>query len=60
VLKDFSSSWYAGAYCGVTVFTLGFSIEKSLLFYMIALPMVDTINAMGVPTFLRFDSTHST
>ncbi len=44
-------------YCGVTVFSVALSIERSTLFYMISLPMVDTINAMGLSTYLRFDST---
>ncbi len=56
-LPDFGSSWYAGMYCGVTVFSVALSIERSTLFYMISLPMVDTINAMGLSTYLRFDST---
>ena len=56
-LPNFASSWYAGVYCGVTVFSVALSIERSTLFYMISLPIVDTMSRMGLSTFLRFDST---
>ncbi len=56
-LPNFGSSWYAGVYCGVTVFSVALSIERSTLFYMISLPIVDTMSRMGLSTFLRFDST---
>jgi hypothetical protein len=39
------------------VFTTAFAIEKQLLFYTIALPIVDTLNSFGIPTFLRYDTT---
>ena len=55
--KNFRSTYYSGKYCGITVFTTAFAIERQLLFYTIALPIVDTLNTFGIPTFLRYDTT---
>ena len=46
-------------YCGVTVFTTAFAVEKQMLFYTIALPIVDALNAFGIPTFMRYETTVS-
>jgi hypothetical protein len=61
-LQDFPSfrnTYYSGVFCGVTVFTTAFAVEKQLLFYTIALPIVDTLSQFGIPTFLRYDTTAS-
>ncbi len=56
-LADFTGVFYSGVYCGVTVFSTAFAIERQMLFYTIAVPMVDALSTFGIPTFLRYDDT---
>jgi hypothetical protein len=53
------SSLYGGLYCGVTVFSFVPSRGQVDLFYSVAMPIVDTLGAMGLPTFFHIDTTNS-
>ena len=51
------SSYFLGAYCGATVYSVAFSLEQSFLFYTIVLPFADTLNALGLTTLFRYVNT---
>ena len=58
VLPDFTTSRYSGVFCGVTVFTVVAALEGQTPFHSITMPLVDTLNRMGISTYVHHGRVH--
>ncbi len=57
-MADFTDSRYSGTFCGVTVFSVVMALEGLTAFHAITLPLVDTVNRMGISTYMYYGSTY--
>lgn len=58
VLADFYTSRYSGVFCGVTVFSVVAALEGQTPFHSITMPLVDTLNRMGLSTSMYHGRVH--
>ena len=52
--KDFIGTHFGGQMCGVTVLTTVVFVQTYELFSTIAVPIAESMNAMGIPAMFQF------